>query len=174
MTFSVFKLILGGDVNYIAKSIDAGIDSRHTRRRITMEEDFDVVRNILYFIYTNRVTFSTLNIEENDGTPKVCDADDIYGSAHRLDLEDLKVKSLRFLKQTCNRMNITERVFSKFSLLYVEIDKIYSEFFQNHWPEIRETSEFAEYFEHLEVGSDLEETRRIFRRFRELMTRANF
>jgi hypothetical protein len=152
--------------------VDDEIETLPPRRRISMMENFDIVYNVLYFVYTNRITFSTI-VEENEGTPKTCDAEDIYALAHRLDLENLKVKALGFLKQTCNCRNITERIFSKFTALYPEVDIVYSQFFQNHWQEICETSEFAKYFRNLEDECDCVETHRNFRRFRELMKGAD-
>ena len=152
-----------GDVHFAPQNIE----SRPPNQRIPMVESFNVVNSILNYIYTNRITFSTV-FQENDGTPNTCDTEDIYELAHRLDLEDLNQKALNFLKKTCNCKNITERVFSKFSSLYEEVDNVYSEFFQEHWLEVPKTSEFAQYFENLEV------IRRIFRKFRGFMTAADF
>ena len=158
----------------LAKTVGDETESRRLLRRISMVESFDVVHNILYYIYTHHITFSTVVREEEAETPKICDAEDIYGLAHRLDLDSLKSKALRFLKQTCNCKNITERVFSKFATCYEEANEVYSEFFQNHWPDVRTTSEFTKYFEDLEEEGDLTEAHRVLRRFRELMTGATF
>lgn len=147
-------------------------------RTITMVEDFDVVHNILYYIYTNRITFSNVKTEESDLTesskPRVCDAEEIYALAHRLELEGLQSKALHFLKSTCDVENIIARVFSQFASLYEEVGKIYEEYFRENWEKIRKTMEFREYFSVLEDTGDLPELRRVLARFRELMNESMF
>ena len=135
-----------------------------------MEDDFDVVHNVLYYIYTNSITLSTVTSEDpSAGMPRRCDAEDIYAVAHRLELENLQIKALRFLKSTCNVRNITARVLSEFAMLYEDVGKIYNDYFIQHWGKIRETTEFNRYFSVVEEKEDLKEIRRVYRRFRGLM-----
>lgn len=144
---------------------------RSHRRRINMIDDFDIVHNIIYYIYTNRITLST-SISENSKPgsestlPKVCDAEDIYALAHRLDLESLKEKALGFLKRSCNSRNILHRVLSKFASIYEEVGAVYEDFFRAHWREVRETTEFTSYFAIFDEVNDVVETGRIFKKFR--------
>jgi spore coat polysaccharide biosynthesis protein SpsF (cytidylyltransferase family) len=100
------------------------------RRTITMIEDFDVVHNVLYYIYTNRITFSTVASQEPESKgnqPNIADAEDIFALAHRLDLEDLKQKALEFLGRSCTLRNIMSRVFTQSPSLYDEVGKVYDE-----------------------------------------------
>jgi hypothetical protein len=110
------------------------------RKTITITEDFDVVHNILYYIYTNSITFSTVASQEpqsKGNQPNVCDAEDIFALAHRLDLEDLKGKALEFLGRSCTPRNITSRVFSQSASLYDEVGKVYDEYFKRNWATIQ-------------------------------------
>ena len=144
-----------------------------------MVEDFDIVHNILYYLYASRITFSTSTIgpEESSSessTPRVCDAEDIYALAHRLELEALQSKALRFLKSTCNERNITSRVLSEFASIYEEVGGVYESFFKENWREVRLTVEYREFFSTVEEIEDLKEIRRIYRKLREVMEEAVF
>ena len=148
-----------------------------TRRRIPMEDDFDVVHNVLYYMYTNGITFSNVTSENSSskpGLPRICDAEDIYALAHRLELKNLQNKTHRFLKSTCNVRNITARVFSEFAELYEDVGETYESYFKDHWEDIRGTTEFNKYFSVVEEKEDLTEIRRVYGRFRELMEESSF
>lgn len=142
-----------------------------------MEDDYDVVHNVLYYIYTNKITFSTVSSEDSSNKPDMprnCDAEDIYALAHRLELENLQTKALRFLKSTCNVRNITTRVLSTFAMVYEDVGKAYEDYFKEHLGEVRGTTKFREYFSAVEETGDLTEIRRVHKRFRELMEESNF
>jgi hypothetical protein len=152
---------------------------QNPRRKIIMIENFDVVHNILYYLYASRITFSTstINSEESSRescTPQVCDAEDIYALAHRLELEALQSKALRFLKSTCNVRNITSRLLSEFASIYDEIGQIYGSFFKENWTEVRSTVEYKDFFSVVEEMEDLKEIQRIHGKFREVMEEAVF
>ena len=65
-------------------------DSQHSqeslqnrRRGIIMVEDFENVNNILYYLYTSRITFSASNVSPEElssesSALQVCDAEGIY------------------------------------------------------------------------------------------------
>jgi hypothetical protein len=147
------------------------------RRIITMTEDFDVVHNVLYYIYTNCITFSIVASDEpqpEGNQPNICDAEDIFMLAHRLDLEGLKKKALKFLGRSCTPRNITSRVFSQFASLYDEVDSVYEDYFKDNWAIIQNSAEFKKDFSLIEEKSDPTEIIRIFGRFRELFQRALF
>jgi hypothetical protein len=147
------------------------------RRRISMVEDFDIVHSILYYIYTNRVTFSTIkpdDSQEEGRLPRICPTEDIYALAHRFDLDSLQAKALGFLEKTCTLGNATQRTFSKFASLYDEVGEVYNDYFMAKWKNIRKTPSFEEYFSTLEDEEDHEETARVFKAFRMLMKRAEF
>jgi hypothetical protein len=141
-----------------------------------MEEDFDLVHNLLYYIYTHEITFSTKTSSgpSDSGSPKIYDAEDVYILAHRLDLDDLKAKALSFLKLSCITKNITSRVLDKCAAVYDELDAIYTDYFRKNWSEIHETDEFQEYFVDLEENGDVKETNRVFKKFRELIKGTTF
>jgi hypothetical protein len=155
-----------------------GSTDYYPRRLICMEEDIDLVHNIIYYIYTNKIAFSTETSETNTtfgpSFPNVCDAEDIYALAHRLDLEGLKDKALGFLKLSCNPRNIIPRVLGPYTSLYDEMSGVYADYFHRNWAEIRDTTEFGIYFTELEHDGDLEETIRVFKRFRELIKSPSF
>jgi hypothetical protein len=147
------------------------------RRRITMAEDFDIVHSILYYIYTDRVTFSTIkhdDLQDEGRLPRICPAEHIYALAHRLDLHGLQAKALEFLEKTCTPRNATKRTFSNFASLYDEIGKVYDDYFIAEWETIRNTSSFEKYFSTLEDEEDHQETTRVFKIFRQLMKGADF
>jgi hypothetical protein len=145
------------------------------RRTITMTEDFDVVHNVLYYIYTNRITFSTIASPEpqsKGGQPNVCDGEEVFALAHRLDLEDLKKKALEFLGRSCTLRNITSRVFNQSACLYDEVAKVYDEYFKRNWATIRNSAEFKNHMSLMEE-SDPAEMLRIFKRYHEIFQNAS-
>lgn len=147
------------------------------QRIIRMTDDFDVVHNILYYIYTNRITFSNVPSEQPQNSneePKICDAERIYELAHRLCLESLQSKALGFLQRSCNIRNITSRVFGEFASVYAEAGKIYDDYFRKHWEQVRETGEFKQHFSEMEQQYESKEINQIFTKFRQLMYDANF
>lgn len=160
-----------------------------------MEEEFDVVHNILYYIYTNRIIFSTIVPTTKDSDPsnepivtsaagrpdtkvkpkvlpRVTDTEDIFALAHRLDLVDLQKLALAFLGKTCNDENITSRVFSQFAAMYDEVAQVYDAYFKEGWPRVAHSNEFKEYFAIMEEENNSQEIIRIFAKFRELVLEA--
>jgi hypothetical protein len=149
----------------------------YPRRIIPMEDDFDILHNVLYYLYTKKISFSTKGQHSYTlgfNSPKICDAEDIYAIAHRLDLRSLQKKALAFLRWSNNPRNITARVFSKYASVYEEIGAIYNEYFRKNWIEIRDTPEFSDYFTELEEAGDGDEANRVLERYRELMKAATF
>lgn len=148
------------------------------RRIIDMTDDFDIVHNVLYYMYTNCITFSTVNEDDlspNESVvPRICAAEDIFAIAHRLSIKSLQIKALHFLEATCNVRNITCRVLSDFASLYEELWEVYKAYFKENWAEIRCTAEFREYFSTVDEIEDASQIRRIFKAFRELMVGSEF
>jgi hypothetical protein len=140
-----------------------------------MDDDCNVVHNVLYYLYTNTICFSTiLEPQVLPPRPQLCDTEDIYALAHRLDLNDLQSKALHFLKLTCTIRNITERALSSFAALYEQVGAVYDEYFKANWHEVQKTDEFEKYFEELADEGDAKETSRVFNKFRELFKGAAF
>jgi hypothetical protein len=169
-----------GDSATAAKISALPSDGDHSdyypRRIIPMEDDFDVVHNILYYLYTNRIFFSSKSQPSPKifYDPKICDAEEIYALAHRLELNALRKKALSYLRLSCNPRNITTRVFSAYASVYEEMGDVYREYFRKNWTEIRGTSEFEDYFKELEEIAEREEIVRVNQRYRELMKDASF
>ena len=164
-----------------ASNVPLGPRNSVVRQRvITMEEDFDVVHNILYYIYTNRIIFSTIVPSPKDSDPlneftitpgcsdtkvgpkvqpRVIDTEDIFALAHRLDLVDLQNLALAFLGKTCDFINITSRVFSHFAAKHEEVAQVYDAYFRKAWSSIvlLYSKEFKEYFAMMEEENNSEE-----------------
>jgi hypothetical protein len=149
------------------------VSPQNHKRTINSEDDVDLLHNILYFMYTDRITFGT-NLKTTHGTthPKLCAAEDIYMMADRMFLSELKNKALNFLKLSCTTDNIATRVMSKFSELHQEVLESYAEYFRKNWDRLKGTKEFDQLFD--VVNDDLDEVLRINSRFRKLMQGAVF
>ena len=172
-----------GDSATAAKLCVLPSDSDHfdyyPRRIIPMEDDFDVVHNILYYLYTGKIYFCTESQPSYRemfylNSPKICDAEEIYALAHRLELNTLQMKALSFLRLSCNPRNITTRVFGAYASVYEEMGKVYKDYFRKNSSEIHAMAEFEGYFRELEEIAEREEIVRVNKRYRELMKDASF
>ena len=143
-----------------------------------MIEDFDVIHNIFYYLYTREITFSTEIDKSNcfisEELPKLCSAKKIYQLAHRLEMIDLQEKAVDFFKETCTLENIASRVFGEFAYVYKDVKKAYAKYFKKNWKEINKASEFIDYMKNLEEAGDFAEMTYAFRQFRKLMKGAEF
>jgi len=138
-------------------------------RVIRMDDHVDIVHTVLYYLYTKEITLSTdLTLKTEPASLPICTAEGIYALAHRLNLEDLQRKVCAFLLETCTIHNIMEKVFSEFGTRYDKIKQLYTDYFRSHWPEIRKTHSYKDYFARLDETEDIEELIRAFQRFEEL------
>jgi len=164
-----------GDLAVEASAVQASDQTTSPRRHIMVDDDFDVVHNILYYLYTDSVAFDTnLDPSRASHLPRICDAEDIYALAHRLDLADLQSKALHFLKLTCTPRNISERVLSPFATVYDQVGVVYDEYFRENWQIVRKTVEFKKCFRDVADGKDFDEISRVFKKFCELFEEAIF
>jgi hypothetical protein len=149
---------------------------RPFHRRIQIEDDYDLFHNVLYYIYTDRIYFTTdLSFKPaSEGAPNPCSAEELYSIADRLLLTDLKLKAIDFLRLTCSPENITSRILSKFAYLHDDIRKAYEGYFQDNWHLIKHTSEYHDFFAERLLEEDIEELVRIIRFFRDIMKDAVF
>jgi hypothetical protein len=140
------------------------------RTHIKVEDDFDLLHNVLYYLYTDQISFATdLTYEPPEKhLPKLSPAEDIYAMADRLLLDELKAKAFDFLDRTCTVENITARIFSKFSMLYKEIGDIYVTYFCNNWEQVKTAKAYEEFFVEKEEA-DTNDFIEFFRRYRVLM-----
>jgi hypothetical protein len=120
-------------------------------RSISTDEPFESLYPILYYIYTDRLYFTTIPIEEATSLYHVppCDAEDAYRLGDMFGLADLKEKALAFLSDTYNEYNIIPKVFGECALNYEEVGKKCEAVFYQHWSK-RKRGDLKEYFENLE------------------------
>ena len=163
-----------GDFAVSASAVQASDQACPPRRQIMMDDDFDAVHNVLYYLYTDSVTFdSKSDANRASHLPRFCDVEDIYTLAHRLDL-DLQAKVLHFLKLTCTPTNISERVLSSFATLYEEVGLAYDAYFRANWHVVQTTQEFKRFFLDVADGGDVHKTSRVLKKFYELFGKAVF
>jgi hypothetical protein len=142
-------------VEHKAKRVKRSPGSRTPLHQITEHVDPDVYHNILYYLYTFRVTFTTdLSVEcAEPSTPKLCSAEDIYALADKMLLQSLKDKALDFLKETCTVENIISRLFSKFARSHADVEAVYMAYFMSQWAEVKNHPSYTEYKKQLEEAS---------------------
>jgi len=158
-----------GDSRETFEPMEPGNETLH-RTRVKVEDDYDLLHNILFYLHTDIISFaSDLAKEQEEGFPKLCPAEDIYEIADRLLLTDLKTKAFNFLRQTCTVGNITERRFGKLAWLHKDLGDMYGEFYRNNWAEIRKSGENEEFFEMKGAGADREELVDLFHKYRTVM-----
>lgn len=157
-------------------AVDQKSPVRPLHRQIPMEDDYDLFHNVLYYIYTNRIYFTTdlTSKAAYERAPNPCSAEDIYIIADRLFLSDLKLKAIDFLRLTCSPENITSRVLGKFAFLHDDIRKVYEEYFRENWHLIKHTIEHNEFFAERLAEEDVGELVRIIRYFHDIMKDAVF
>ena len=148
-------------------------DALSLYRQKDSEESFDLLHNILFYLYTDRITFST-NLDNSlpANLPRLCSAEDVYVAADRMFLTELKEKALSFLKLSCTTENITSRVLSNFADVHAEVGTIYTDYFRRNWDRIKGSEYFDQSFEDMEDGSD--EKKQAEKKFRDLMRGAIF
>jgi hypothetical protein len=159
------SLFAEGDSNNARPSRD---DSLH-RTCIQVEDDFDLLHNILYYLHTNIISFGTHLFDEQASLPKLCAAEDIYAMADRLLLDDLKKKAFDFLELTCTVENITARLFGRFAMLYKEVGNMYAEYYHKNWNQVKHGPMHKAFFEKRGSEGDATEIIEVFRRYREVM-----
>jgi hypothetical protein len=152
-----------------AKSHDFG----GPRKKIT-DEDYDLLHNILYYLYTDNITFGTrVHTILPSNLPKLCSVEDIYMAADRMLLGELKDRALQFLKLSCTADNITSRLMSTFAELHDEVGTVYEAYFRENWDRIKNKEEFEQLFMDLK-DTESKESWRMHAKFREMMKGAVF
>jgi hypothetical protein len=141
------------------------------RRQIAIQDDYDLFKIILFYLYTGTVQFTNsaeICAEEND-IPTTTDIVGLYAIAHRLTLDDLSAKAANFLKDTCTVQNITSRAFGRFAAKYEAVAKVYDGYLLGHWQDVIGSPEFEEFFRDAE--DDQEEFIRINTKLRAMIRR---
>lgn len=160
-----------GDLN---NGVLASNPEDHSLRRthVQVDDDFDLLHNVLYYLHTDHISFATDLVYEQPKAahlPKLCAAEDIYAMADRLLLDELKIKAFNFLKLTCSVENITSRTMSKFSMLYKEVGDMYAAYYREKWKQVRTASAHQEFFTESELECDIKEIIALLRRYRVVM-----
>jgi hypothetical protein len=159
-----------GDSNGVGVPPNSEDDS-FRRTRVQVDDDFDLLHNILYYLHTDQISFGTdLTFEPSEKhLPKLCAAEDIYAMADRLLLDELQSKAFDFLESTCTVENITARAFSKFAMLYKEIEEMYETYFLENWEDVKNSKAHEEFFAEKESEADINDFTKLFKRYRVLM-----
>ena len=147
------------------------------RTHIQVDDDFDLLHNILYYLHTGQISFGTNLTYEQPGVthlPKLCAAEDIYAMADRLLLDELKSKAFNFLRFTCSVENITLRTMSQFAMLYKEVGDMYAAYYRKNWKQVRTASTHEEFFTVRESEGDIEDIIKLLRRYRVVMEDASW
>jgi hypothetical protein len=144
------------------------------RRVVKISEDYHIFHDILYYIYTDTITFY-----EDDAIP----ARQLFGTTHGYTskveklfaaadfylLNDLRKKASAFLRRTCNLKNITFRVFGHTAALYSEIDEIYSSYFKANLKDVMKHRSYQFFFDMVEESSDSDWKASVNSKFRKLV-----
>jgi hypothetical protein len=140
-------------------------------RTIPTDESFEALYPVLYYLYTDRIYFTTLPIEDAQPLYQVppCDAEDAYRFGDMLGLSELKEKALGFLSDTYNEHNIIAKVFGECALNYEEVGKKCETVFYQHWNSIGKRGDLKEYFENLERDAREQRRKKVTMRCVELM-----
>jgi hypothetical protein len=136
------------------------------RRLVKIPDDFDLFHIILFYLYTDRICFTTTPEKQFD-IPVTDNAEGIYAIAHRLMLDSLVPKAIKFLDHTCTSRNITSRLFGTVATSYELVVEAYDAFFMKNWDAVIQTKEFEEFFKEME--NDPEEYIRVNTKLREMI-----
>jgi hypothetical protein len=138
-----------------------------------IDYDYDLFHIVLFYLYTGRISFSTSTnpiVSCHPDIPFTINAEGIYATSHRLQLDSLDKKAFHFLKATCTVDNITSKVFSKFAEKHEMVGQMYDDYFLENWGTVKNCGEFARFFGDLEDG-DFEEYKRVNRKFIDMVRR---
>ena len=138
---------------------------RSCRHVVNLPDDYDLFHTILYYLYTDRISFTTDLDNCNSNPHATDDAEGIYAIAHRLLISPLLDKCIKFLVDTCSPQNITARAFGKVAATYEAIGKTYQTYLLDHWNDVIQDPSFEEFF--AEVKG--EESQRVNALLRELV-----
>ena len=132
-----------------------------------MDEDIELFRLILVYLYTEQITFVDCMEIVNDNTTH--DAEAVYAIARRLQVHELQQKAAHFLKATTNLENISERTFGRFALQHEELGLWYDKFFIDHWDDLksRRKHEFMKVF--TDLRGNFEEYLRVTTKFLDMI-----
>ena len=144
------------------------------RRVVKISEDYHIFHDILYYIYTDIITFY-----EDDATPTgqlfetpqgyASKVEKLFAAADFYLLNGLRQKAIAFLRRTCSLKNIAFRVFGHTAVLYPEIDEIYSSYFKANLKDVMKHRSYQFFFDLVEGSSDSDWKASVNSKFRKLV-----
>ena len=138
----------------IPTSIEQDPEETFHGRIVEVYDNYEIFKNILYFLYTGIVIFDTDPETSTNQKEELSEVEEIFMAADRYLLNDLKERAFKFLERTCDINNITSRLFGQVAGLYPELDQIYSSYFKSNLLQIMGSEEYKTFFEELEESRD--------------------
>jgi hypothetical protein len=158
-----------GDGGRIQCNCDPRAIQYISARTIESIEDFELLHSVVYYLYTDKVCFTTAVVGEEQGEIPECDAEAAYAIADRFQLEGLKAKARAFLLDTCCIINIVPRILGEFAFEYEELGRSYENIFFRLWDQVRDTDKLSKFLLSLEESDDRGKASRANQRVWELM-----
>jgi hypothetical protein len=162
--------LLHSSIEAQSSSGSGQMTSKVPHRVVTITDDFDLFRALIFYLYTDKICFTTTpeNFRSEFGDcPLISDGEGMYALAHRLLLDSITSKALAFIRTTCNIHMITTCVFGTFGSLYGDVGKLYYDFFMSNWSLVIKTPEFENFFAELEENPT--EHIRVSNKFRDMV-----
>jgi hypothetical protein len=125
--------------------------------------------SVVYYLYTDKVCFTTALVGRQTGEVPECNAEAAYAIADRFQLAGLKTKAHKFLIDTCCIANIVPCILGEFAIQYEEVGRGYEEMFLCLWNRLRMTDELPKFLLPLEESDDRGRASRANQRVWELM-----
>ncbi|KAJ6481956.1 hypothetical protein C8R45DRAFT_1076080 [Mycena sanguinolenta] len=92
---------------------------------------------LLYYLYTKKIVFRTLNSRnQNISQPPECSAKSMYKLADKFELNELKALALQSLRSQLCADHIVREAFSTFTSMFPEIQDIEVDFLVRHLPNL--------------------------------------
>jgi hypothetical protein len=106
-----------------------------TVRTLSAQEPFEILHPIFYYMYTDRIRFTTSGVNEVESISEIpqIDAENAYRLGDLFGLPKLKKMAYDFLIDTTDEDNILRRIFGDFAFQYEEVGKGYEPLFYKHW-----------------------------------------
>jgi hypothetical protein len=134
----------------------------HRGRSIIYIDDVDFVtfHNILYFLYTGRINPQDQREEVTRPSeePEVCSLEEpcpmsLFRAADMYLIEPLRQQSLRFLVKTCDRYNISDRLFDITIQSFEDLKTEYLKYMVENFNQVRDTDNWRETVLKIKDGS---------------------
>jgi len=131
----------------------------HRGREIIYIDDFSHVcwHNVLYFLYTGRANLHYHSLddgwENREGYPDPADAFELYRGANMYLIESLEKRVFQYLIETCDPLNICERLFDHDCSPYEDLKAKFLAFVVKNFDTVKKTSMWADTIAGLSDGT---------------------